>query len=94
MSFSQFLNILRARKWGGAAVPAGCGRPATTLSLLWPKSYLATSSVLVDVKGADPLTGAYAPGAPCCPATWRRRLDVLTSRTVAVRWWGKTAPDR
>ena len=84
MSFSQFLNILRARKWVVLLCLLVVVGTATTLSLLWPKSYLATSSVLVDVKGADPLTGAYAPGA-LLPGYMATQVDVLTSRTVAVK---------
>lgn len=84
MSFSQFLNILRARKWVVLLCLLVVVGTATALSLLWPKSYQATSSVLVDVKGADPLTGAYAPGA-LLPGYMATQVDVLTSRTVAVK---------
>lgn len=84
MSFSQFLNILRARKWIVLLCLATVVGTATTLSLMWPKSYQATASVLVDVKGADPLTGAYAPGA-LLPGYMATQVDVLTSRTVAVK---------
>lgn len=84
MSFSQFLNILRARKWIVLLCLATVVGTATTLSLMWPKSYQATASVLVDVKGADPLTGAFAPGA-LLPGYMATQVDVLTSRTVAVK---------
>lgn len=84
MSFSQFLNILRARKRVVLLTLAIVVSLITAISLVWPKSYMATSSVLVDIKGADPLTGAYAPGA-LLPGYMATQLDVLTSKTVAVR---------
>lgn len=84
MSFSQFLNILRARKQVVLLCLLTVVGVTTALSLIWPKSYSATASVLVDVKGADPLTGSYAPGA-MLPGYMATQVDVLTSKTVAVK---------
>ena len=84
MSFSQFLNILRARKRVVLLTLSIVVGLTTLLSLVWPKSYMATSSVLVDVKGADPLTGAYAPGM-LVSGYMATQVDVLTSRTVAIK---------
>ena len=84
MTFSQFLNILRARKLIVLLCLTTVVGVTTALSLIWPKSYSATASVLVDVKGADPLTGVYAPGA-MLPGYMATQVDVLTSKTVAAK---------
>lgn len=83
MSFGQFLSILRAR-WVVAALLFGL-TVATTLvvSLLLPKSYRATASVVVDFK-PDPISAAFY-GAATPPAVMATQADVIKSERVALR---------
>jgi polysaccharide biosynthesis transport protein len=59
MSFSLLLTILRARWLLALSVLALALALAVAGSLLWPKSYKATASVLVDVQAPNPVTGIY-----------------------------------
>ena len=54
MTFSQFLSILRARRILFIAVLLGVIVPVVVISLLWPKKYVGTASVVVDIK-PDPV---------------------------------------
>ncbi|MDP2006733.1 MAG: chain length determinant protein EpsF [Rubrivivax sp.] len=83
MSFGQFLSILRAR-WLAAVLLLGL-TVATTLvvSLLLPKSYRATASVVVDFK-PDPISAAFY-GAATPPAVMATQADVIKSERVALR---------
>jgi chain length determinant protein EpsF len=83
MTFGQFLSILRAR-WLVAALLLGL-TVATTLvvSLLLPKSYVATASVLVDFK-PDPISAAFY-GSATPPAVMATQTDVIKSDRVALR---------
>lgn len=83
MSFSQFLSILRARKVLFLAVLLAVVIPAVALSLLLPKKYTATASVVVDVK-PDPMA-AIAYSALMTPAVMATQADILQSDRVARR---------
>ncbi len=83
MSFSQFLSILRARKVLFLAVLLAVVIPAVVLSLLLPKKYTATASVVVDVK-PDPLA-AMAYTSLMTPAVMATQADILQSDRVARR---------
>ncbi|MFD0930253.1 chain length determinant protein EpsF [Methylophilus glucosoxydans] len=84
MSLLQFLLILKARVkiifWTfilivGATVIA---------SLLWPKSYTATTSLVINYKGVDSLTGLAMP-AQLMPGYMSTQVDIITSHAVAVK---------
>jgi len=79
MSTKQFLRIIWARKWLVLLlfVLAASGGIAFVLTL--PKQYVATSSLVVDMR-SDPLMGALS--APLNMAT---QVDILTSDRVATR---------
>lgn len=83
MSFSQFLSILRARKALFLAVLLAVVIPAVVVSLLLPKKYTATASVVVDVK-PDPLA-AIAYQSMMTPAVMATQIDILQSDRVARR---------
>lgn len=83
MSFSQFLSILRARKALFLAVLLAVVIPAVVVSLLLPKKYTATASVVVDVK-PDPLA-AIAYQSLMTPAVMATQIDILQSDRVARR---------
>lgn len=83
MSFAQFLSILRARWKLAVGVFAGVLLLALIASLVMPKKYSATASVVVDVK-PDPLSGMLMSGA-MTPGIIATQIDVLQSDRVAYR---------
>ena len=83
MTFSQFLSILRARWKLSAAVFLTTVLTAVVLSLVLPKKYTATASVVVDVK-PDPISG-IALGGMMNPAIMATQVDILNSDRVARR---------
>ncbi|MYM74147.1 chain length determinant protein EpsF [Duganella sp. FT134W] len=84
MNFSQFLLILRARQriiWITLATVVVL---TAVVSVLTPKTYKATSSVLLNYKGVDPVTGLTLPGQ-LLPGYMATQVDILTSKNVALR---------
>lgn len=83
MNFSQFFLVLRAR-WKVAALVLGLTVLTTlVLSLLLPKQYTATASVVIDAK-PDPLsTMAY--GQLATAAYMATQVDIIQSDRVAQR---------
>jgi len=84
MSFAQLLAVLRARRRIIVLACVACTLSATLVSALLPKRYVASSDVLVDVKGGDPLMGepTYSPLVPNYLAT---QADIVTSKRVVDR---------
>lgn len=84
MNFSQFLRILQARKkivlWTFFIVVGS----TVAISLLLPKSYTATTSLVVNYKGVDPLTGMATP-AQLTPGYMATQVDIISSHAVAVK---------
>jgi len=82
MSLSQFLYIMRAR-WNVAllilclAVGVAIG-----VSLILPKQYTATATLVVDQTRPDPVAGTAVAGNPT-PAFMATQVDVLKSDRVA-----------
>jgi len=83
MTFSQFIAILRARLWAALLVLALVVATAVGVSLVLPKKYTATATVLVDVK-PDPIS-AMGLGAVMLPAFMATQVDILNSDRVALR---------
>lgn len=83
MTFRQFLSILVARKWLFLAVLLAVVIPAVVVSLLLPKQYTATASVVVDAK-PDPLS-AIAFQSMTNPAVMATQVDIIQSDRVARR---------
>ena len=83
MTFSQFGSILRARWWVAALVLALTVGTTLAVSLLLPKQYSATASVVVDFK-PDPISAVVYGGIPS-PAVMATQLDILTSERVSLR---------
>src|SRR5437867_5422725 len=85
MSFGQFLSILRARWWVASIVLLVTVCATLAVSLLLPKQYSATASVVVDMK-PDPIAGAlyYAQGV-LAPSYMATQVDVIQSTRVAQR---------
>jgi chain length determinant protein EpsF len=84
MNFVQFLAILRARYKMALGVFAGIVLVALVLSLVWPKSYTAAASVVIDSSKPDPLSAVlYAGGVN--PSVVATQIDVIQSDRVAFK---------
>jgi len=84
MNLSQFLLVLRARKWIVLAVLSVTVLVTLAISLILPKTYKATASVLLNYKGTDPVTGLTMPGQ-LLPGYVATQVDIITSKNVALR---------
>lgn len=84
MNFHQFLLVLRARKWILITTLALTVGATLVVSLLLPKTYKGTASVLMNYKGVDPLTGMTMPGQ-LLPGYIATQIDIITSKNVALR---------
>jgi succinoglycan biosynthesis transport protein ExoP len=84
MNFSQFLLILRARQ--KIVLLTIFITVATTLlvSLVLPKTYKATSSLVMNYKGIDAVTGLTTPGQ-LLPGYMATQIDIISSKNVALR---------
>lgn len=84
MNFSQFLLILKARSkiilWTFFLVVG----VTVALSLILPKSYTATTSLVVNYKGVDPVTGMVMQ-AQLMPGYMATQVDIITSHAVATK---------
>ncbi len=85
MSLQQFLLALRARFGVFATVLAATILAATLVSLLLPKSYKATVSLLVDAKDEQSLSNALRPLIlPQERLSYlQTQMDIITSKKVA-----------
>jgi len=84
MNLQQFISILLARKKLILKVFASVVFTVTLISLIWPKSYTAISTVVVDVKAPDPVTGTLVQGM-IMPSFLATQVDIITSERVARR---------
>ena len=84
MDFSQFLLILRARKWIVLLALLLTVAVTVVVSALLPKTYKATSTVLLNYKGVDPVTGLTMPGQ-LLPGYMATQIDIISSKNVALR---------
>lgn len=83
MTFGQFLAILRARWWVVVLVLGLTLGTTLVVSVLLPKQYTSTASVVVDFK-PDPITAAVYGGMPS-PAVMATQVDIIGSERVALR---------
>lgn len=84
MTFQQFLLILRARARVILLTLAGTVLTTLIVSLIIPKQYTGTASILVDTKAVDPLTGTLLP-AQMLPGYVATQVDIITSPRVGQR---------
>lgn len=84
MNVHQFLLILGARKKIILSILLATVLLALGWSLLQPKTYKATASVLLNYKGVDPLTGLTMPGQ-LMPGYMATQIDIISSKNVALR---------
>jgi uncharacterized protein involved in exopolysaccharide biosynthesis len=84
MTLNQSLTILKARRWVvlsmlGAAVVA-----AVAVSALLPARWMASASVLLEWKGADPANGMLVAGQTR-PEHLATQVEIIRSRNVALK---------
>ena len=84
MNFSQILSIITARKWLFCLVFVLTVIVTAVTSLLIPKTYTATTSLVIDFKGSDPVTGTMMPGT-LMPSYMATQVDIIESRNVALK---------
>lgn len=84
MRLSQILAILAARRWIALWVFFLTVLVTTLLSVLLPKTYTASTTVVINAKGADPVTGQMLPAA-LMPGYMATQFDIIASRNVALK---------
>lgn len=84
MNFAQFLLILQARKKIVLLTLLVTVAATLVVSLLLPKTYEASSSLVMNYKGVDPLTGMALPGQ-LMPGYMATQVDIIGSKNVALR---------
>lgn len=83
MNFAQLFLILKARRGIVLLTLLITVSATVVVSLLMPKSYQATSSVVMNYKGVDPLTGLAMP-SQLMPGYMATQIDIISSRSVAL----------
>lgn len=84
MSIEQFLNILRVHHRQIVLVLVATLGATLAATLLQPKQYTASASVVVDVKSPDPIAGIILPGL-MAPGYMATQVDIINSDRVAGR---------
>jgi len=84
MSFSELLSILKARGKVIAVTFAVVVFIVTLISLIMPKTYEASTSLLLNYKGVDPVSGSVLP-TQLVPGYIATQIDVIRSRSVALK---------
>ncbi|MEN0038113.1 MAG: Wzz/FepE/Etk N-terminal domain-containing protein [Cellvibrio sp.] len=84
MNVNTLIGILFARRWAIIVTTSVAVLAAIVFSLLTPKSYTATTDLLVDSRGLDPISGQSQP-ARLTGAYLATQADIIRSRTVAAR---------
>lgn len=82
MNLTQFLSILKARWWVAVLLLVLTVGTTLGVSLLLPKQYTATATVVIDVK-PDPIAGQFA--GMLAPSYMATQVDVIQSDRVARR---------
>ena len=84
MNFYQFISILWSRKCVVLSVMMVTIITTLVVSLLLPKQYVATTSILVDQHGVDPVTGLSQP-RQMLPPNNATESDIIGSHNVALK---------
>ena len=82
MNFTQFLLILNARKWIILGVLLLTVAVTATVSLLLPKEYTAATTLIIDSKSKDAVTGQLMP-SQMFPGYMATQIDIINSSQVA-----------
>jgi chain length determinant protein EpsF len=83
MSFKQFFLILRARWLIASSILVAIVLAVLIVNLILPKQYIASATVLADIK-PDPIAGA-SPAGEALVAYMATQVDILSSPRVAKR---------
>ncbi len=83
MTLSQFLGVMRARIWIFIATLVITVGTTLAISLQLPKQYTATTTLVLDFKGVDPVLGVMLP-AQLMPGYMPTQVDIIQSHKVAV----------
>lgn len=84
MNVIQFLLILKARKTLIAISLMLTVLVVGIVSVFMPKVYTATASLVVNVQGGDPVTGAAMP-SQLIPGYLATQVDIISSHNVALK---------
>jgi succinoglycan biosynthesis transport protein ExoP len=84
MNFTQFLLIMHARRKIILLILLTTVVAAVAISLLLPKTYKATTTLVLNYKGIDPVTGLALP-AQLMPGYTATQVDIIRSQNVALR---------
>ncbi|MEZ0318323.1 MAG: chain length determinant protein EpsF [Methylophilaceae bacterium] len=84
MNLLQFLLILKARYKVILVTFLITVLTAIIVTLLLPRSYSATTSLLLNYKGMDPVTGMVLP-AQLMPGYMATQSDIINSRNIALK---------
>ncbi|MDX1915346.1 MAG: chain length determinant protein EpsF [Methylophilus sp.] len=93
MSFSQLLAILNARKLIAIWVLIVTVLVTTVISFMLPNSYKASTSLVINAKGADPITGFMLPAA-LMPGYIATQTGIIQSQNVALKVVDKLKIDK
>jgi succinoglycan biosynthesis transport protein ExoP len=80
----QIIQLIKARRKLFARILGTLLAVVLLVSLIIPKTYVAETSVVVDSKGTDTLTGAPQP-AQLLPSNLATQLDIIGSHNVALK---------
>lgn len=84
MSFTQFVAVLRARWKIALGVWLFIVLTTLAVSLILPKKYMSSASIVLDIKSPDFVAGGYVPGL-MNNSYMATQVDILTSDRVARR---------
>lgn len=84
MNFTQLLRILWARRRLVIGTTGVALLVAIIAFIALPNTYIASTSVVIDTKSVDPITGANGPSQSAA-ALLATQIDVITSRAVALK---------
>jgi len=84
MSLNQLFTILKARRWIVLSTLAVAVVAAVMVSALLPARWMASASVLLEWKGADPSSGMLVSGQTR-PEHLATQVEIIQSRNVALK---------
>jgi succinoglycan biosynthesis transport protein ExoP len=84
MTFTQLLLLLRARRWPIVITLVATVAVAVLASVLLPKSYKASATLVLNIKGVDAVSGLPLP-AQLTGGYLATQLDIIKSKNVALR---------
>jgi chain length determinant protein EpsF len=84
MSIEKFILVIHARYKIVLLMVMLTVTTTLVVQLLQPKTYKATTSLVLNYKGTDPISGATLP-AQLMPGYMATQLDIIKSKSVALR---------